>query len=408
MAPKSDTDFITEFAPAAPRAVYASQPATARGRRIGQPSGSERSAFQRDKDRIIHSSAFRRLKGKTQVFVAHEGDYYRTRLTHSLEVAQIARSIARVLGLDEDLAECLALAHDLGHPPFGHSGEDALQEVMAPYGGFDHNAQTLRIVETLERRYAQFDGLNLTWETLEGIAKHNGPLVNAKGEGDLPWALTALPEWEALELSTYAGPEAQVAALADDIAYNNHDIDDGLRAGLFTIDDITAGVPFVKRAFDGVRARYPDITENRLIHEAVRDMIGIMVADVLKESRARLRKHKPQSAQAIRELGEPIISFSDEFKATEKPMRDFLFENMYRHYKVNRMMGQAGRVVRELFELFIGAPNLLPTELSSKCDGPHSAGSARVICDYIAAMTDQFAVNEHRKLFSVTGYLSQN
>ena len=408
MASTSQDEFITEFAPAAARAVYASHPATARGRRIAQPSGSERSPFQRDKDRIIHSSAFRRLKGKTQVFVAHEGDSYRTRLTHSLEVAQIARSIARVLGLDEDLAECLALAHDLGHPPFGHSGEDALQEVMAPYGGFDHNAQTLRIIEELERRYAEFDGLNLTWETLEGIAKHNGPVLSKSGEGDLPWALTALPDWEALELSTYAGPEAQVAALADDIAYNNHDIDDGLRAGLFSIEDITAGVPFVKGAFDDVRARYPGITENRLIHEAVRDMIGIMVADVLTESRARLQKHKPQSAQAVRELGEPIISFSDGFKAQEAAMRTFLFENMYRHYKVNRMMGQAGRVVRELFELFISAPNLLPTEVSAGCDGPHSAGSARVICDYIAAMTDQYAVNEHRKLFSVTGYLHQN
>ena len=408
MASTTADAFITDFPPAAARAVYASSPATARGRRIGQPSGSERSPFQRDKDRIIHSSAFRRLKGKTQVFVAHEGDYYRTRLTHSLEVAQIARSIARVLGLDEDLAECLALAHDLGHPPFGHSGEEALQEVMAPYGGFDHNAQTLRIVEELERRYAEFDGLNLTWETLEGIAKHNGPLVNAQGEGDLPWALTALPEWEALELSTYAGPEAQVAALADDIAYNNHDIDDGLRAGLFTIDDITADVPFVKSAFDGVRARYPGITENRLIHEAVRDMIGLMVADVLSESRARLQKHQPQSAQAVRELGEPLISFSGGFKAQEAPLRAFLHKNMYRHYKVNRMMGQAGRVVTELFELFIRSPDLLPTELFARCDGPSSAGSARVICDYIAAMTDQFAVNEHRKLFSVTGYLSQN
>ena len=282
------------------RAIYASDPENSRGRRIGQPRSSERSPFQRDKDRIIHSSAFRRLKGKTQVFVAHEGDYYRTRLTHSLEVAQIARSIARVLGLDEDLAECLALAHDLGHPPFGHSGEDALASCMAPYGGFDHNAQTLRIVESLEGRYAEFDGLNLTWETLEGIAKHNGPLVADEQDiEDLPWALKALDDWERLELHTYAGPEAQVAAIADDIAYNNHDIDDGLRAGLFTVAQVS-DVPMVGEAFADVRRRYPDISEDRMIHEAVRDMIGFMVTDVLTETRKRLHAANPQSADDIR------------------------------------------------------------------------------------------------------------
>ena len=234
-------------------APYASDSDESRGRRLGQKSKSERTVFQHDKDRIIHSTAFRRLKGKTQVFVAHEGDTYRTRLTHSLEVAQIARSIARVLGLDEDLAECLALAHDLGHPPFGHSGEEALQKVMAPYGGFDHNAQTLRIIEKLEGRYAQFDGLNLTWETLEGIAKHNGPLITTENSAEeLPWAIRALEDWKRLDLDTYAGPEAQVAALADDIAYNNHDIDDGLQAGLFSVADI-AVVPLVGRAFADVR-----------------------------------------------------------------------------------------------------------------------------------------------------------
>ena len=398
--------YVTQFSPIAPRAIYASQPRDCRGRRIDQPSGSERSPFQRDKDRIIHSSAFRRLKGKTQVFVAHEGDYYRTRLTHSLEVAQIARSIARVLGLDEDLAECLALAHDLGHPPFGHSGEEALQAVMAPYGGFDHNAQTLRIVEKLEGRYAEFDGLNLTWETLEGIAKHNGPLVTKpEDEDDLPWALKRLPEWRRLELHTYAGPEAQVAALADDIAYNNHDLDDGLRAGLFTVADIQAEVPLVRDAFADVERRYPGIDEDRLIHEAVRDLIGIMVADVLSESRKRLERHKPQSADDVRGLSGPIIAFSDDFKAQEAPLRTFLHNHMYRHYKVNRMMGQASRVVKELFELFIEGPNLLPTELYAQCEGPHQPKTARIICDYIAAMTDQFAIAEHSKLFSVTGYL---
>ena len=387
------------------RAVYASDPAKCRGRRIPQPSGSERSPFQRDKDRIIHSSAFRRLKGKTQVFVAHEGDYYRTRLTHSLEVSQIGRSIARVLGLDEDLAECLSLAHDLGHPPFGHSGEDALAAGMEPYGGFDHNAQTLRIVEKLEGRYAEFDGLNLTWETLEGIAKHNGPVITKKGdEKKLPWALRALEDWERLELDTYAGPEAQVAALADDIAYNNHDIDDGLRAGLFTVAQVCE-VPLVGEAFADVRRRYPDLSEDRMIHEAVRDLIGYMVADVLTETRLRLEEEAPKSADDIRSLKRPICDFSESFREKEAPLRKFLFENMYRHYKVNRMMSQATRVVKELFELFLNDPGLLPTALREKCDGPRTAETARVVCDHIAGMTDSFAISEHRKLSTVSGYL---
>ncbi len=387
------------------RAIYASDPDQSRGRRIEQPRSSERSPFQRDKDRIIHSSAFRRLKGKTQVFVAHEGDYYRTRLTHSLEVAQIARSISRVLGLDEDLAEALALAHDLGHPPFGHSGEDALAAGMAPHGGFDHNAQTLRIVETLEMRYAEYDGLNLTWETLEGIAKHNGPLVTQPSDiQKLPWALTALEDWERLELHTYAGPEAQVAAIADDIAYNNHDLDDGLRAGLFTVAEVSE-VPFIGEAFRDVRRRYPGISEDRLIHEAVRDMIGLMVNDVLAETRERLRAANPQSADDIRGLDHAVVSFSEDFRAKETPLRAFLMENMYRHYKVNRMMGQASRVVSELFDLFLSGPNLLPTELSRSCDGPNSYKTARIVCDYIAGMTDAFAISEHKKLFSISGYL---
>ncbi len=394
-----------KFSPKRERAIYASDPDNSRGRRIGQVGKSERTIFQHDKDRIIHSSAFRRLKGKTQVFVAHEGDTYRTRLTHSLEVAQIARSIARVLGLDEDLAECLALAHDLGHPPFGHSGETALQKVMEPYGGFDHNAQTLRIVETLEGRYAEFDGLNLCWETLEGIAKHNGPLIDStRTQDDLPWAMRALEDWRRLELDSYAGPEAQVAALADDIAYNNHDIDDGLGAGLFSIEDVCQ-VPIVGRAFRDVKARYPDIARDRLIHEVIRDLIGYMVADLLKESRSRLAEHSPNSADDIRKLNRPIIAFSEPFRAEEKPLRAFLFENMYRHYKVNRMMGQAVRVVEELFGLFMDDPSLLPTEIYAQCRDVETLKTARVICDYIAGMTDRFAIEEHRKLFSVTGYL---
>lgn len=387
------------------RAVYASDPDQSRGRKIPQPRSSERSPFQRDKDRIIHSSAFRRLKGKTQVFVAHEGDYYRTRLTHSLEVAQIARSIARVLGLDEDLAECLALAHDMGHPPFGHSGEDALAAGMENYGGFDHNAQTLRIIEKLEGRYAEFDGLNLTWETLEGIAKHNGPLINEPSDVEkLPWALKNLDDWEQLELSTFAGPEAQVAAIADDIAYNNHDLDDGLRAGLFTVKDVSE-VPVIGRAFTDVKRRYPGISEDRMIHEAVRDLIGLMVNDVLTETRSRLAEAKPQSADDIRGLGHSIAGFSESFRAEEAPLRAYLFENMYRHYKVNRMMGQAARIVRELFDLFLGDPSILPTELRRQCDGPKTNKTARVVCDYIAGMTDAYAITEHKKLFSVSGYL---
>ncbi len=387
-----------------PLAIYASDPNKARGRAIAQPSASERSPFQRDKDRIIHSSAFRRLKGKTQVFVAHEGDYYRTRLTHSLEVSQIARSIARVLGLDEDLAECLALAHDLGHPPFGHSGEYALADCMEPYGGFDHNAQTLRIVTHLEGRYAEFDGLNLTWETLEGIAKHNGPLVTKdSGVEDLPWAMTAIPDWEGLELSTFAGPEAQVAALADDIAYNNHDLDDGLSAGLFTVEDVCQ-VPFVGEMFEDVRRRYPSIPESRLIHEAVRDMIGYMVADVLTETRTRLKAANPQSADDIRGLDHAVVAFSEGFRAKEKPLRAFLFDNMYKHVKVNRMMSTAGRVVRELFALFIVEPDLLPKHIFEKTNGPETPETARLVCDYIASMTDSFAISEHKKLYQPIGY----
>lgn len=389
-----------------PRAVYASDPYGSRGRRISQPPSSERSPYQRDKDRIIHCSAFRRLKGKTQVFVSHEGDYYRTRLTHSLEVAQIARSIARVLGLDEDLSECLALAHDLGHPPFGHSGEDALAKCMEPYGGFDHNAQTLRIVEKLEHRYAEFDGLNLTWETLEGIAKHNGPLLSSKDDPKcLPWALRALEDWERLELTTYAGPEAQVAAISDDIAYNNHDIDDGLRAGLFTVEEISDQVPLVRDAFDDVWRRFPETSENRAIHEVVRDLIGDMIKDVLQETGRRLQNSDPQSADEIRRLDHPVVTFSDTFREQEKLLRKFLYENMYRHYKVNRMMGQASRVVSELFELFINDPSILPTDMRVSCEGANNPKTARIVCDYIAAMTDSFAIAEHRKLFSVTGYL---
>ena len=381
-----------------PAAPYASVPERSRGRLHKEPKSATRSAFQRDRDRIIHSAAFRRLEYKTQVFVYHEGDYFRTRLTHSLETAQIARSIARVLGLDEDLAEALALAHDLGHTPFGHAGEDALDEAMRPYGGFDHNAQTLKILTVLEERYAGFDGLNLTWETLEGVAKHNGPLLPLKGGKKLPEALTDYVARHDLELDTYPGPEAQVAALSDDIAYNNHDVDDGLRAGLFTVADIMA-VPLVGPIFAAVQAAHPGLGESRLIHEVVRDMIGAMVEDLTAESRRRLEEAKPKNVDAVRRLGRPMIAFSAAMHANDVALKRFLYERMYRHYKVNRMASRARRVVRELFALFIAEPECLPTDWRERCDGPATLKTARMVADYIAGMTDRYAFKEHHRLF---------
>jgi dGTPase len=381
------------------RAAYASDPRASRGRRFEEPESRSRTPFQRDRDRIIHSSAFRRLKGKTQVFVAHEGDLYRTRLTHSLEVAQIARSLARTLGLDEDLAEALALAHDIGHPPFGHAGEAALQACMTEYGGFDHNAQTLRVLTALEARYAQFDGLNLAWETLEGVVKHNGPLLGPdRPETELPWALTAYEGWRALELDTYTGLEAQVAALADDIAYNNHDIDDGLRAELFTVEDLL-GLPMVGDVFREVMAEHPGLERSRLIHEAVRRLIGRMVSDLVAETERRIAAAQPESAAAVRALGVPLAGFSEAMRADERPLRTFLWDNMYRHFKVNRMIARAKRVVAELFAAFMNDPSVLPNDWAERCGPPGGAAMARVVCDYIAGMTDAFALEEHRKLF---------
>lgn len=383
------------------RAVYASNPWASRGRVIDEPPSEARSDFQRDRDRIIHSSAFRRLKHKTQVFVAHEGDDYRTRLTHSLEVAQIARSISRTLGLDEDLAETLALAHDLGHPPFGHAGESALAEAMADFGGFDHNANTLRLVTEQEARYAEFDGLNLTWETLEGIVKHNGPVTpGPKGHDDLPWALTSYPQWRDLELHSYAGPEAQVAALADDIAYNNHDIDDGLREGLFALDDLR-DVPLIGPVVDDVCARYPNAEEDRVIHGAVRRLIGVMVKDLVRESRQRLAAADPQSADEVRQLDHPVVAFSPQLLEQERHLRAFLFENVYRHYKVNRKMSRARVMVAEVFGVFLADPSVLPTKQRQRAGGPGALQTARVVADYIAGMTDRMAVAEHGRLFSL-------
>jgi len=377
---------------------YASNPVESRGRLHLEPESPTRTAFQRDRDRIIHCAAFRRLEYKTQVFVYHEGDYYRTRLTHSLETAQIARSICRVMGLNEDLAEALALAHDLGHTPFGHAGEDALSEAMAGYGGFDHNTQTLRILTQLEERYADFDGLNLTWETLEGTVKHNGPLLPA--EIGLPPAIQSYNESHDLELTTYPGPEAQVAALADDIAYNNHDVDDGLRAGLFKIDDL-ADVALVGPIFAAVRHSYPDLDQSRLVHEGVRRMIGAMVDDIITESRGRLTEAGCASADEVRALGRPVVAFSNEMAANDRSLKKFLYHRMYRHYKVNRMASKARRVVQDLFKLFVTEPECLPNDWRERCDASGSRQTARAVADYIAGMTDRFAFLEHQRIFNI-------
>lgn len=384
------------------RAPYACDPAQSRGRYHPQPGSVLRTPFERDRDRIIHSSAFRRLKGKTQVFVAHEGDAYRTRLTHSLEVAQIARTLARALNVDEDLAEASALAHDLGHPPFGHSGEDALSEAMENFGGFDHNAQTLRVITRLETRYPEFKGLNLTWETLESVVKHNGPLMRVDDDPSvLPWGFRAYEDWRALELHTYSSVEGQIAALSDDIAYNNHDIDDGLRSGILQLDHLM-DLPLVGQVFRQCRECYPDISENILIHEAVREMIGLMVTDVLEESRRRLDRIRADNADTVRALDMPVIAFSDAMTENLTAVRRFLYTNMYLHYKVKRMKEKGKMVIRDLFAAFLSDPMLLPANLQQ--DGTRSGAVARVVCDYIAGMTDCFAVEEHRKLFGVDSW----
>jgi dGTPase len=382
-------------------ASFAAKAEKSRGRLHSEHESATRTAFQRDRDRIIHCNAFRRLKYKTQVFVYHEGDYFRTRLTHSLEVAQIARSVARVLGLDEDLAEALALAHDLGHTPFGHAGERALDTCMTEYGGFDHNAQTLRIVTKLEERYPAFDGLNLTWETLEGLVKHNGPVVTAaRSANDLPRAIAEYAETQDLELHTYACAEAQVAALADDIAYNNHDIDDGLRAGLFSIDDVLS-VPLVGEVFREAIDENPMIEEGRIISEAVRSLIGRMVNDLIGETKKRIDATGVETSSDVRALDRPIADFSVEMRENDAALKAFLFERMYRHYRVNRMSSKARRIVENLFEILHDEPELLPPEWQAGCDGSKGFKTARRVCDFIAGMTDRFAILEHRRLFDL-------
>jgi dGTPase len=376
-----------------PLAAYACRSENSRGRRYAEPESATRTPFQRDRDRVIHSTAFRRLQYKTQVFVYHEGDHYRTRLTHSLEVAQIARSVSRALHLNDDLAEALALAHDLGHTPFGHAGGDALNEAMRPYGGFEHNDQTFRVLTKLERHYAAFDGLNLTWDTLEGAVKHNGPL-----RGAVPSTIAAYVRDHDLALDTYPSAEAQVAALSDDIAYNNHDIDDGLRAGLFTIKDLT-DVPLAGPVFRDTAARYPGIEETRLIHEAIRRMIDQMVSDLIAETSRRLVAAMPKQVDDIRGLAAPVAAFSDTMRSHDKALKAFLFDHMYRHFRVNRMASKARRVVSELFALLLGEPDCLPCEWRHEAASQPAEMRARIVADYIAGMTDRYALDEHRRLF---------
>lgn len=385
-----------------PRAPYATDPARSRGRLHPEPESRHRGPFERDRDRIVHASAFRRLKGKTQVFVAHEGDHYRTRLTHSLEVAQIARACARRLGLDDDLAEALGLAHDMGHPPFGHTGEDVLDACMDGYGGFDHNAQTLRVLTKLEHRYPGFDGLNLTWETLEGVVKHNGPLIrHGRTLKDLPVAIQEYNALYDLELDTWPGPEAQIAAHADDVAYNNHDIDDGLRAGLFSFSDLREEVPMVERVAASVDRDYPGLEESRAIAETVRRLIGVWVDDLVWESGNRLDAAKPKSAEEVRGAGKALVGFSEEMHDHIAVLRRFLMARMYRHWKVNRSRSHAKRILKELFDLFMADPALLPPGWADGGDGPGGQKTARRICDYIAGMTDDYAIEEHKRLFTL-------
>lgn len=373
-------------------APYACQPARSRGRLHPEQLSTFRSPWQRDRDRIIHSSAFRRLKHKTQVFVEHEGDYYRTRLTHTIEVAQVARTIAGALALNTDLAEAVALAHDLGHPPFGHTGEDALAALMAPYGGFDHNAQALRIVTRLERHYAGFDGLNLTWETLEGMAKHNGPVAP-------PWphALAAVnAEWD-LELASHASAEAQVAAVADDIAYNHHDIQDGLRAGLFT-DAELAALPLTGPAYAEVDRLYPGLAASRRRHEALRRVFGAMVEDVIATARALLEAAAPRDADALRALPGPVVRFSDPVGADVATLKRFLFQRMYRAPSVVVERRRVSAVLEALFPRYLAQPSLMPAEWQAEARGGQAEGLARVVVDYVSGMTDRFALAEYRRL----------
>jgi dGTPase len=395
---------------AAPRMAYGCDPERSRGRLFDEPPSKTRSPFRRDCDRVIHSTAFRRLKYKTQVFVFHEGDHYRTRLTHTLEVAQIARALARQLGLDEDLTETLALAHDLGHPPFGHAGERALDSCLQAHGGFDHNAQTLRVVTSLEHRYPDFDGLNLTWESLEGIVKHNGPLVDKAGKPvgryrnhDVPLGISEYDRSYDLELWSFASLEAQVAAIADDIAYDAHDIDDGLRAGLFSVDDLNV-MPLTAGMIADIAKRYPDLDDGRRGAELVRELIAYLIGAVFSETRKRLDAAKPQSADDVRNHDGTLVAFSTEAAEAEAMIKIFLKERMYRHPRVMLVMGEAESMLFDLFARYQRSPHDLPPEwLPRAGEGAETeAERARRIGNFIAGMTDRFALTEHQRLFAST------
>ncbi|WP_426442962.1 deoxyguanosinetriphosphate triphosphohydrolase [Bradyrhizobium genosp. P] len=393
---------------AAPRAPYACDPDRSRGRLFAEPPSRTRSPFRRDCDRVIHSTAFRRLKHKTQVFIFHEGDHYRTRLTHSLEVAQIARALARQLGLDEDLTETLALAHDLGHPPFGHAGERALDQCLKDHGGFDHNAQTLRVVTSLEHRYPEFGGLNLTWESLEGIVKHNGPLTARSGEPVGRYLETGIPVGIAdydktydLELWSYASLEAQVAAFADDIAYDAHDIDDGLRAGLFAVDDLKE-MPLTSEIIGEIDRHYPGLDEVRRGAELVRELISHFIGAVLAEASTRLAAAEPQSAHDVRHHHAPLIAFPSDVAEEEAAIKAFLYRRMYRHHRVMQVMGEAEQVVRDLFERYRQSLADLPGEWIEGTAQETEGARSRRIGNFIAGMTDRFALIEHQRLFDST------
>lgn len=388
-------------------ARYACQAANSRGRLFAETASPTRTPFQRDRDRIIHSTAFRRLKHKTQVFVYHEGDHYRTRLTHSIEVAQIARSLARAFGVDEDLAEALALSHDFGHTPFGHTGEDALDELMRDYGGFDHNAQSLRIVTQLERHYAEFDGLNLSWETLEGLAKHNGPLKGSSANDQTP-VPTPILEYNALhdlDLARHSGLEAQCAAIADDIAYNGHDLDDGLRAGLFELNDL-ADLPLAGEYLKQVRALYPAIDKVRTTHEIVRRQITAMVEDVLAASGRKLERLSPQSDEDIRSAGETLIAFSPQMALAERRIKAFLHDRMYRSPPVMKVRDNAQIVIRDLFGAYFSGDAQMPVDWSLDWQDASrrldEQKRARLVADFLSGMTDRYAISEHKRLFDAT------
>jgi dGTPase len=391
-----------------PRAPYACDPARSRGRFYIEVESPTRTPFQRDRDRIIHSTAFRRLKHKTQVFVAHEGDHYRTRLTHTIEVAQIARALARALRCDEDLAEAVALVHDFGHTPFGHTGEDALNEKMAPWGGFDHNAQSLRVVTKLESRYAEFDGLNLTWETVEGLVKHNGPLTDRNGsglEGPVPQPIRDFNELFDLELHRYASLEAQCAAIADDIAYDAHDIDDGLRAGLLTLEMLEE-VPLSAGILAVIRSRYPSLDVMRTGHELMRRQITLMVEDVITTANAALARVRPTKVDDIHAAGQPVVTFSAEMATAEKALKAFLYKNLYRHSDVMRVRADADQIVRDLFDAYFADPRAMPEGWREGLDRADDAVKARSVADFLAGMTDTYALKEHRRLFDRTPDLS--